>query len=76
MKNIALLLFMIMLTITNGSFGQSPPSPPDNPQSGGGPVGGNAPIGSGIETLLIFGAVYVGRKIFQFQKQRKHLSNH
>jgi len=39
---------------------QTPPPPPDDPSLGGtnGPVGGGAPVGSGIELLLLMGAGY------------------
>ena len=42
-----------------------PPPPPDDPSSGGnGPVGGGAPIGSGIVLLITLAAGYGAKKVF------------
>lgn len=35
----------------------------------GGPIGGNAPIGSGLAILLLSGAAYAGKKAYNAQKQ-------
>jgi len=48
------------------------PNPGENSGSGtvgGGPIGGNAPIGSGLAILLLSGAAYAGNKAYNAQKQ-------
>ena len=61
-KKLQLALFFVLfsgLTL----FAQAPPNPPSNANSGGGgPVGGNAPIGSGMLIMLALGAAYAGWK--------------
>ncbi len=48
-------------------FSQTPPPPPDNPSNGGnGPVGGGAPVGSGIVILIAMAAGYAGKKVYNF----------
>ncbi len=58
------ILLVLILTITLPLLAQGPPDPPVDPSAGGGPVGGPAPIGSGIGILLLMGAAYGGRKLF------------
>jgi hypothetical protein len=35
---------------------------------GGGPIGGNAPIGGGLIIMLLSGAAYAGKKAYDAQK--------
>ncbi|MBK9292327.1 MAG: hypothetical protein IPM52_11975 [Bacteroidetes bacterium] len=58
------LLFILKLSISLPLLAQGPPSPPLDPVSGGGPVGGSAPVGSGIDLLLLMGAAYGSRKLY------------
>jgi len=67
-KTLQLTLFFLFfsgLTL----FAQAPPTPPSNAGDGGGPVGGNAPVGSGMVIMLALGAVYAGWKRFEERKQ-------
>ena len=63
-KTIQLTMFLVFfsgLTL----LAQAPPNPPGNAGSGGGPVGGNAPIGSGMVVMLALGAAYAGWKKYE-----------
>jgi hypothetical protein len=48
---------------------QTPPPPPNDPSNGGGtgPVGGGAPIGSGIVLLMTMAAWYCGHKVYKLK---------
>ncbi len=48
---------------------QAPPAPPPNAGGSGGPVGGGAPIGSGMVLLISLAAGYGGKKVFDFRKK-------
>ncbi len=75
MKKIFIKLsFIIAFTIVSTAlFAQGPPPPPVDPEDGGGPVGGSAPIGSGIAILLTLGAAYGGRKVYKAWKDSAEL---
>ncbi len=63
-KTLQLTMFLVFfsgLTL----LAQAPPNPPGNAGSGGGPVGGNAPIGSGMVIMLAMGAAYAGWKKYE-----------
>lgn len=61
-KAIVLLLFLVSISVL--VVAQAPPPPPSDPSNGGnGPVGGSAPLGSGLVCLLSFAAGYAGFKI-------------
>ena len=49
---------------------QAPPPPPSSASNGGtnGPVGGSAPIGSGMVLLITLAAGYGAKKVFNSQK--------
>jgi len=49
---------------------QAPPAPPANAGSSGGPVGGGAPIGSGVVLLIAMAAGYGGKKVYDFRKRK------
>ncbi len=66
LKKIACIV--IILILSNNLLAQGPPDPPDNPNFGGGPVGGSAPIGDGGLTLILFSAAYAG---FKWRKIKK-----
>lgn len=71
-KPIALLLFIIV-TFNIDLFAAGPPGPP----GGGGPPGGCwppstcIPIDGGLSFLLLAGAVYGGKKIYDTTKKEK-----
>jgi len=48
---------------------QAPPPPPNDPSNGGtgGPVGGGAPIGSGVVLLIAMAAGYGGKKVYDLR---------
>ena len=60
-KKLQLTLFFLFFTGLT-LFAQAPPNPPSDAGSGGGPVGGNAPTGSGMLIMLALGAAYAGWK--------------
>jgi len=64
-KYLGILAFVLMASL---AFSQTPP-PPNNgsgtPGAGNNPVGGGAPVGSGLIILTAMAAVYGGLKIRQ-----------
>ena len=50
---------------------QAPPPPPGDAGGSGGPVGGGAPIGSGIVLLLAMSAGYAGKKVYNFLNKQE-----
>jgi hypothetical protein len=74
----ALTTLAILLTInfpiaigTINLSAQTPPPPNGggNPGSGNTPVGGGAPIAEGIGILLVLGATYGGKKVWEYRKK-------
>ncbi len=67
------LITITLLTI-NLSFAQTPPLPNGdggNPSSGSNtPVGGGAPIGGGLLILVVLGAGYGAKKVYDFNKKK------
>jgi hypothetical protein len=72
MKKILTLSFLILSFTT--ILAQAPPPPNDNgsaPTSGDNtPVGGTAPIGSGMVILLGVAAAYAGKKAYNMQREK------
>jgi hypothetical protein len=73
-KVLTTLLFLITVTLLtiNLALAQTPPPPNggDTPSQGGNtPVGGGAPIAGGIGILLVLGAAYGGKKVYQVFKK-------
>ena len=66
-----IFLIIITLFITVIAFAQDPPPPPGGDPSGDPPLGGGAPIGSGLFILLGLGATYGGIKGYKFYKKKK-----
>lgn len=64
MKKQILVIGFLMLSCLF-ALAQAPPTPPSNANSGGGPVGGNAPVGSGMAIMLFMGAAYAGWKKYE-----------
>jgi hypothetical protein len=76
MKKILIKLSLIAafaLTSTALLAQGGPPDPPVDPLDGGGPVGGHAPVGSGIAILLTLSAAYGGRKVYKAWKNSQEL---
>ena len=72
-NSIRSILLIAIVTLSLNSIAQGPPSPPggangsenyDSSRNGGG-----APIGGGVLILIVLGAVYGGRKIYQLNKE-------
>ncbi len=63
MKKLQILLVISASLILGQSlYGQGPPNPPGDPSTGGGPVGGSAPLSDGVFILLIVALVYTAFK--------------
>ncbi|NOX45584.1 MAG: hypothetical protein GXO89_01225 [Chlorobi bacterium] len=60
------IAIIAMVLLSFGLFAQSPPHPNGGggPGSGNAPVGGGAPIDGGLTFLLIMGAAYGSKKLF------------
>jgi hypothetical protein len=69
-KIVLLTVFFITFTVAlNNVLAQ--PMPPDDPSVGGvnAPVGGYAPVGSGLVILMALGAAYGSKKIYNARKK-------
>lgn len=66
-----IILSIAFIALSSLAFTQAPPSPPGDPGNGGtnGPVGGNAPVGSGVAILLALGSVYAGKKTIELRER-------
>ena len=62
------LLIIVPVIMASASAPPPPPPPPGGP-SGSTPIGGTAPIGSGIVMLLSMGAAYGAKKVFDARKK-------
>lgn len=62
-KIISILIVIVFVSLSIGAIAQPPP-PPADPTGGGSnpPVGGGAPIGSGISILIGLAGIYGGGK--------------
>jgi hypothetical protein len=72
MKKFKYLLGIIIIALISltSNLNAQPGSPPgDSTEVDGGPIGGNAPIETGIGILLALGAAYGGRKTYRLLKQ-------
>lgn len=75
MKTFIKLLSTTLITITlftinpTHLLAQDPPPPPDHNSSGNVP-GGGAPIAGGLGILLILGATYGAKKVYDIQKRK------
>ena len=69
MKKILTLTAILMISGFS-LLAQAPPTPPENAGGNGGPVGGGAPIGSGVVLLIAMAAGYGGKKVFALRKER------
>lgn len=69
------LLIILFLTFTITSFGQMlEPDDPGSDPVGEDPLGGGAPVDSGIAFLLTLGTIYGGKKIYSLHKTTKKLN--
>jgi hypothetical protein len=67
MKKILTLTAILMISGFS-LLAQAPPTPPENAGGSGGPVGGGAPIGSGVVLLIAMAAGYGGKKVYNARK--------
>ncbi len=75
-KKIFAMLVLGLLISGSGLFAQGPPPPPVDPEVGGGPVGGPAPIGAGLGIMLTLAAAYGGAKVYRyFQSEKEELED-
>lgn len=71
MKNILKIIITIIFFISlNSLLAQGPPTPPADPNSGGGPIGGSAPLGEGTFVLFAAAALWSGRKIYHHYRKQ------
>jgi hypothetical protein len=67
------LIMVMFLSLSPSLFAQGDPAPPPPPDqhglSGNQPVGGGAPVGSGLTILLALGAAYGGKRLYQLKQQ-------
>ena len=68
-KVIAIVLIVLATTATTNLMAQAPPPPPPDHGQTGNQNGGNAPVGSGVFILLVLGATYSGKKIYDQKKE-------
>jgi len=66
------LLFAALVLSATPLLAQGPPPPPPSGHgdSGNQPLGGNAPIGSGMVILLAMGAAYAGKKAYEVKSEK------
>jgi len=62
-------LFITLPVIIASASAPPPPPPPDDPGTGEQPIGGGAPIGSGLIMLISMGAAYGAKKVFDARKR-------
>lgn len=63
----------IFLVSTTYVLAQGPPDPPGDPSIGGPPVGGSAPIGSGIGIMLMLAGGYGAKKVYDMRKKLEEM---
>ena len=67
--NLILTGLFIAVPVIIASASAPPPPPPGGPGGGDAPIGGAAPIGSGIVMLLSMGAAYGAKKVYNARKR-------
>jgi hypothetical protein len=64
------ILFLITPIFMSNVFADLPPDPGSGGPGGGDlPVGGGSPIGGGIVMMMIMGAAYGSKKVFDARKK-------
>lgn len=62
-------LLIIVPVIASNAAAPPPPPPPPGPGTGDQPIGGTAPIGSGLIILISMGAAYGAKKVYNARKR-------
>jgi hypothetical protein len=68
-----ILIFSFLLIASQQLIAQGPPPPPGDPSLQGPPVGGSAPIGGGIEILMLMAVGYGTRKSYMLRMKKRGL---
>ncbi len=74
MKIIVIIISFLALGFSNLLAQGPPPNPPGEASNGGtnGPIGGSgAPIGNGMDVLLVLGAVFAAKKTYYAKNDEK-----
>ena len=66
---VAIAIVFIAFVLTAQAAGPPPPPPGGGPGGGEIPIGGQAPLGSGLILLLSMGAAYGAKKIYDARKR-------
>ena len=68
--NLLVISFLILVPVFAATASAPPPPPPGGgPGAGDAPIGGTAPLGSGIVMLLTMGAAYGAKKVYDARKK-------
>jgi len=67
--NLLVISFLILVPVFAATASAPPPPPPGGPGTGDAPIGGTAPLGSGIVMLLTMGAAYGAKKVYDARKK-------
>ncbi len=70
---VPILISLSLLFSVSVFAGDPPPGPGGDPTSdpGATPIGGGAPVGSGLVLLVGMGLAYAGRKTFQLTQEKE-----
>ncbi len=67
--NLILVGLLIIVPVIMVSASAPPPPPPGGPGTGEIPIGGSAPIGSGLVMLISMGLAYGAKKLYNARKR-------
>ena len=67
--NLIITGLFLTLPVIIASASAPPPPPPPGPGGTDNPIGGPAPIGSGIVMLISMGAAYGAKKVYDARKR-------
>ena len=67
--SLIVIVAMIVLPVLEAASSSPPPPPPGGPAPGDIPIGGSAPVGSGLVLLLSMGAAYGAKKLYDARKK-------
>jgi hypothetical protein len=67
--NLIITGLLIIVPVIASNASAPPPPPPPGPGGGDVPIGGTAPIGSGLIILVSMGAAYGAKKFYNARKR-------